>query len=120
MSSPARRTRSRWWTGRRRYGASGCREPRAPSTGSPTGASSKPGSSRRIRRRPTPSSKEGSMGEHDDLLRRHQPGVKYDSMEQYFADSAEQWTANPGNELRRADTGDTRGEVLASGAQLSL
>jgi len=60
------------------------------------------------------------MGEHDDLLRRHQPGVKYDSMEQYFADSAEQWTANPGNELRRADTGNARGEVLATGAQLTL
>jgi hypothetical protein len=60
------------------------------------------------------------MGEHDDLLRRHQPGVKYDSMEQYFADSAEQWTANPGNELRRADTGDARGQVLATGAQLTL
>jgi hypothetical protein len=60
------------------------------------------------------------MGEHDDLLRRHQPGVKYDSMEQYFADSAEQWTANPGNELRRADTGNARGEVLATGGQLTL
>jgi hypothetical protein len=60
------------------------------------------------------------VGEHDDLLRRHQPGVKYDSMEQYFADSAEEWTANPGNELRRADSGDARGEVLATGAQLSL
>jgi hypothetical protein len=60
------------------------------------------------------------MGEHDDLLKRHQPGMKYDSMEQYFADSAEEWTANPQNELRRADTGDARGEVLATGAQLSL
>jgi hypothetical protein len=60
------------------------------------------------------------MGEHDDLLRRHQPGVKYDSMEQYFADSAEQWTANPGNELRRADTAQAQGEVLASGAKLTL
>ena len=43
------------------------------------------------------------MGEHDDLLRRHQPGLKYDSMEQYFCDSAAEWTDNPGNELRRAD-----------------
>ena len=60
------------------------------------------------------------MGEHDDLLKRHQPGMKYDSMEQYFADSAEEWTANPQNELRRADIGDARGEVLATGAQLSL
>ena len=47
------------------------------------------------------------MGEHDDLLRRHQPGLKYDSMEQYFCDSAAEWTDNPGNELRRAD-GRTR------------
>jgi hypothetical protein len=60
------------------------------------------------------------MGEHDDLLRRHQPGVKYDSMEQYFADSAEQWTANPGNQLRRADTGDALGDLLAEGADLTL
>jgi hypothetical protein len=44
-----------------------------------------------------------AMGEHDDLLRRHQPGLKYDSMEQYFCDSAAEWTDNPGNELRRAD-----------------
>ena len=60
------------------------------------------------------------MGEHDDLLRRHQPGMKYDSMEQYFADSAEEWTANPGNVLRRADADDAQGEVLATGAQLGL
>ena len=31
------------------------------------------------------------------------PGLKYDSMEQYFCDSAAEWTDNPGNELRRAD-----------------
>jgi hypothetical protein len=36
------------------------------------------------------------MGEHDALLRRFPPRLHYDSMEQFFADSAEQWTANPG------------------------
>jgi hypothetical protein len=60
------------------------------------------------------------MGEHDDLLKRHQPGMKYDSMEQYFADSAEQWTANPGNELRRADTAEALGDLLATGSDLTL
>ena len=56
------------------------------------------------------------MGDHDDLLRRHQPGLKYDSMEQYFCDSAAEWTDNPGNELRRADTAHALGDLLASGA----
>jgi hypothetical protein len=60
------------------------------------------------------------MGDHDDLLRRFQPGMRYDSMEQFFADSAEEWTANPGNELRRADTSSAPGDLLASGAQLTL
>jgi len=60
------------------------------------------------------------MGEHDDLLRRHQPGVKYDSMEQYFCDSAAEWTDNPGNELRRADGAHGLGELLASGSKLTL
>jgi len=55
------------------------------------------------------------MGDHDDLLRRFQPGMRYDSMEQFFADSAEEWTANPGNELRRADTSSAPGDLLASG-----
>ena len=61
-----------------------------------------------------------TMGEHDDLLRRHQPGLKYDSMEQYFCDSAAEWTINPGNELRRADGPHALGELLASGATLTL
>jgi hypothetical protein len=60
------------------------------------------------------------MGEHDDLLRRHQPGLRYDSMEQYFCDSAAEWTDNPGNELRRADGPHALGALLASGAQLKL
>jgi hypothetical protein len=60
------------------------------------------------------------MGAHDDLLRRHQPGLRYDSMEQYFCDSAAEWTNNPGNELRRADGPHGLGDLLASGSQLNL
>ena len=60
------------------------------------------------------------MGDHDDLLRRHQPGLKYDSMEQYFCDSAAEWTDNPGNELRRVDGAHKPGELLASGKTLRL
>jgi hypothetical protein len=60
------------------------------------------------------------MGDHDDLLHRHQPGLKYDSMEQYFCDSAAEWTDNPGNQLRRADTAQGPGELLATGADLKL
>ncbi len=43
-----------------------------------------------------------------ELLARHRPFLQYDSQESYFADSAAEWTDNPGNELRRAD-----GTVLA-------
>jgi hypothetical protein len=60
------------------------------------------------------------MDDHDDLLRRHQPGLRYDSMEQYFCDSAAEWPENPGNELRRADTAHGPGELLATGAGLTL
>jgi hypothetical protein len=60
------------------------------------------------------------MGDHDDLLRRHQPGLKYDSMEQYFCDSAAEWTDNPGNQLRRADTAHGLGDLLAEGTDLKL
>lgn len=50
------------------------------------------------------------------LLRKFQPCLRYDSLETYFADSAEEWTLNPGNVLRRAD-----GTVLArAGEGLSL
>jgi hypothetical protein len=50
------------------------------------------------------------------LLRRFAPCLRYDSLEGYFADSAEEWTANPGNRLRRAD-----GTVVATaGEQLAL
>ena len=37
------------------------------------------------------------------LLRRFEPCLRYDSLEGYFSDSAEEWTVNPGNRLRRAD-----------------
>ena len=55
------------------------------------------------------------MGEHDDLLRRFAPRLRYDSNEQYFADSPAQWTDNPGHELRRAD-----GTVIERTPALSL
>jgi hypothetical protein len=42
------------------------------------------------------------VGVHDDLLARFQPALRYDSNEQYFADSAAQYTEAPGIELRRA------------------
>lgn len=53
------------------------------------------------------------MGEHDDLLQRFQPVLRYDSNEQFFADSAVQYMVNPGNELRRKRTGAGNGAVLA-------
>jgi hypothetical protein len=53
---------------------------------------------------------------HEDLLERFKPQPRYDSQEAFFADSAEEMTANPGNELRRAN-----GEVIAAaGSGLSL
>jgi hypothetical protein len=51
----------------------------------------------------------------EELLARFKPQLRYDSQEAFFADSAEQMTANPGNQLRRAD-----GEVLAQGGSLTL
>jgi hypothetical protein len=45
----------------------------------------------------------------DELLERHKPFLKYDSQESYFADSAAEWTDNPGNRLMRSD-----GTVLAT------
>jgi len=53
--------------------------------------------------------------ESEELLRRYLPRLRYDSNEQYFADSAAQWTDNPGNELRRGD-----GTLLARAPELSL
>jgi hypothetical protein len=52
--------------------------------------------------------------EHEQLVRRFQPQLKYDSNEQYFADSAAQWTDNPANELRRADRDGRPGALIAA------
>jgi hypothetical protein len=54
------------------------------------------------------------MGEHDDLLRRFQPALRYDSNEQFFADSAAQYTDAPGIELRRVPANGRAGAVIAS------
>jgi hypothetical protein len=54
------------------------------------------------------------MGDHDDLLKRFQPVLRYDSNEQFFADSAAQYVVNPGNQLRRKRTETGSGAVLAS------
>jgi hypothetical protein len=52
----------------------------------------------------------------EDLLARHQPVLKYDSQESYFADSAAEWTDNPGNTLSGGD-----GKAISSaGHGLSL
>jgi hypothetical protein len=53
------------------------------------------------------------MPSNDDLLKRFQPVLRYDSNEQFFADSAEQFMVNPGNELRRKRTETGNGAVLA-------
>jgi hypothetical protein len=45
----------------------------------------------------------------EELLARHQPVLKYDSQESYFADSAAEWTDNPGNRLT-----DKAGNVIAT------
>jgi hypothetical protein len=53
------------------------------------------------------------MPEHDDLLKRFQPVLRYDSNEQFFADSAAQYCVNPGCELRRKRTDSGNGAVVA-------
>ena len=62
------------------------------------------------------------MGSHplmpDDshlLLERFAPCLRYDSLESYFADSAEVWTANPQSRLRRMD-----GHAVPGPGELSL
>ncbi|MEA2127709.1 MAG: hypothetical protein QOJ85_600 [Solirubrobacteraceae bacterium] len=56
------------------------------------------------------------MGDHDDLLQRFQPALRYDSNEQFFADSAAQFTEAPGVELRRAAAHGKPGAILAAAA----
>jgi hypothetical protein len=49
------------------------------------------------------------MSTDAELLEQYKPFLKYDSHEAYFADSAAEWTDNPGNRLMRSD-----GTVLAT------
>ena len=56
------------------------------------------------------------MGEHDDLLERFQPALRYDSNEQFFADDAAQYTDAPGIELRRPGAAGKPPAILASSA----
>ena len=56
------------------------------------------------------------MGEHDDLLERFQPALRYDSNEQFFADDAAQYTDAPGIELRRPATPGSPATIIASAA----
>jgi hypothetical protein len=63
------------------------------------------------------------MADHEQLLRRFQPYLKYDSLEGFFADSAAEWTDNPSNVLRRKrPDGGGEPDVIASAKdkQLSL
>ena len=46
------------------------------------------------------------MAQHEELLRRYQPQLRYDSQEAFFADSAATFTDNPGHMLRRAHRED--------------
>jgi hypothetical protein len=48
------------------------------------------------------------------VLLRFAPQLKYDSQEAFFADSAAEWTDNPGNVLRRAPKGGHQPEVIAA------
>ncbi len=54
------------------------------------------------------------MNGSEAQLRRFQPQLKYDSNEAFFADSAAEWTDNPGNVLRRVTAEGNAGEVLAA------
>src|SRR5829696_4024957 len=54
------------------------------------------------------------MADHEAVLRRFQPGLVYDSNEAFFADSAAEWTDNPGNVLRRYGEHGEPGAVLAA------
>jgi hypothetical protein len=56
------------------------------------------------------------MSTASELLQRHRPFLKYDSHETYFADSAAEWTDNPGNRLITADGR----EIAAAGDGLAL
>src|SRR4051794_39950132 len=51
----------------------------------------------------------GGMSAAAELLRTYRPFLKYDSQEFYFADSAAEWTDNPGNRLT-----DKAGNAIAT------
>jgi hypothetical protein len=55
------------------------------------------------------------MANHSGLLIRFQPQLRYDSNEAFFADSAAEWTDNPGNMLLRG-AGDKPGGTVAAKA----
>ncbi len=54
------------------------------------------------------------MGEHDDLLRRFAPALRYDANEQYFADDAAQFTEAAGIELHRVPDVSKPGALIAA------
>jgi hypothetical protein len=58
------------------------------------------------------------MTDTAELLSRHQPRLYYDSQEMYFADSAAEWTDNPGNTLRRGAAGNAQLLARAGGDPL--
>lgn len=51
------------------------------------------------------------MNDLTPLLERHKPKLRYDSHEVYFADSAAEWTDNPGHALRRGPQGAVLAEA---------
>ncbi len=55
------------------------------------------------------------MADHSGLLVRFQPQLRYDANEAFFADSAAEWTDNPGNVLRRTEGGEP-GDIIAARA----
>src|SRR5919204_509780 len=58
------------------------------------------------------------MPSTEELLKRHKPVLKYDSQEVYFADSAAEWTDNPGNVL--LDASGRTVAVAGEGLDLAL
>src|SRR4051794_30098279 len=54
------------------------------------------------------------MPDSRELLERFQPCLRYDSLEAYFADSAEEWTANPETRLAPTDGGAVPGPAQPS------
>jgi hemolysin-activating ACP:hemolysin acyltransferase len=54
--------------------------------------------------------------EHEDLLKRYAPHLKYDTNEGFFADAPEEWTDQEYSVLRRRNADGTPGDVIASGS----